>query len=164
MDDDKWEEELSLTPEAAMFRRIVKRIEKMREERRKRSAEIVESLSDKYPELSRILKDLLPKRLVVETTKDGGIVLSRPVDIYDQGYSIKFKCRERTCKVRGVLETAGDPWSMKEFREEMRKYGCKVLSSEICVEEYCTASVRVRCSMSVDKFVEFVDKVLKRYH
>ena len=167
MDDDNREEE-ELPPWATWVHRALRSIDKitakMREERIKRNKEIVESLSDKYPEISRALKDLIPKRVTIETTKDGGIVVSRPADIYDMGYVIKFKCRERTCTVRGILETAGDYGSMKLFRERMREYGCKILSHEICVEEYCTASVRVRCSMSVDKLAEFIDKVLKRYH
>jgi hypothetical protein len=163
MDEEKREEE-EIPSWLSPFDRVKRVLAKMREERIKRYNEIVDSLSDKYPEISRALKDLIPKRATIETTKDGGIVVSRLAEIYDMGYIIKFKCRERTCTVRGILETSGDYGSMKLFREKMREYGCKILSHEICVEEYCTASVRVRCSMSVDKLAEFIDKVLKSYH
>jgi len=163
MDEEKREEEFTLFPWARVLERAREISARHREERIRRNTEIVESLSEKYPELSRVLKDFIHKRVTMETTKDGGIFISYPADVYEEGYSIKFKCRERTCTVRGVIETAGDRGSMELFREKMRYYGCKILSSEICKDEYCIASVRIRCSMSVDKLVEFIDKVLRRY-
>jgi hypothetical protein len=114
MDEENWKEPL--------FFRLRKAAARIHEEHVKRYKETAESLSHKYPDLSRALKDLIQKGVRIETTKDGGIIIDSPADVYEEGYTIKFKCRERTCTVRGILETAGDRGSMELFREKMRDY------------------------------------------
>jgi hypothetical protein len=148
MDDEFW------------WVRAKKSLAEIRKKEIKRYTEIAESLSEKHPELSRAVKDLIPKGVIIGKTKDNSIIIDSPADVFEEGYYIKFKCRERTCIVRGFLETA---IPTDTFREEMRSYGCKILGTEIYKEEYGIANVRVRCLMSVDKLVEFIDKVLKRY-
>jgi len=161
MDEDLDEFKRLLDFTIEKINRVVKEID---EEERKRTIKIAESFSSELPELSKSLKELISKkpRARMYVTGDGSVVLRYRGEAYEQSYILNFKCKEKRCRVRGIIKTSGDERSLRKLREELREYGCKTTDSQICKEEYCTANINIKCFMDTEKFADFIDKILKR--
>jgi hypothetical protein len=135
------------------------------DEERKRTIEIAESFSSELPELSKALKELISKKpgIRMNIERDGSVELEFSGDpLYEQNYLINFKCKEKRCRVSGIIKPPGDEQLLREFRGELRKYGCKTTYTQICEDEYCLTNIAIKCFMDTDKFIDFINKILKR--
>jgi hypothetical protein len=134
------------------------------DEERKRTIEIAESFSSELPELSKALKELISKKPGVRMNieRDGSVEIEFHGDLWDQSYLINFICKEKRCRVRGIIKPLGDEQFLRKLREEVRDYGCKTTYTQICEDDYCMTNVAIRCFMDTEKFVDFINKILKR--
>ena len=163
MDEEKREEE-EIPSWLSPFDRVRRVLAKMREERIKRYTEIVESLSDKYPELSRALKNLLserPKTRITYMEISGYTAIDLRDDYLSlHGSSIAFKCNEK-CDVEGDIITVKNEKIIEMYRKSLEEYGCKIKDIHFHEAPSDAAHIHIKCDMDVKKLEEFIDRLFK---
>ena len=138
--------------------------EELDKEIMKRSIAVIEKLSNKYPDLSRILKNLLSERPKTEITYmniSGYITIDLRDDYFSlHGSSIAFKCNEK-CDVEGDIVTVKDEEIIEMYRKSLEEYGCKIKDIHFHEAPFDAAHIHIKCDMDVKKLEEFIDRFFK---
>jgi hypothetical protein len=131
----------------------------------KRSIEAIERLSNKYPDLTRILKNLLLERPEARVTymRISGYTT---IDLHEDhlslhGSSIAFKCNER-CDLEGDIVTSlVSEEYIEMYRKTLEEYSCKIKDIHFHEAPFNAAHIHIKCDMDVKKLEEFIDKFFK---
>jgi hypothetical protein len=130
----------------------------------KRSIAVIEKLSNKYPELSRTLKNLIserPKTRITYMEISGYTVIDLRDDYFSlHGSSIAFKCNEK-CDVEGDIITVKDEKIIEMYRKSLEEYGCKIKDIHFHEAPFDAAHIHIKCDMDVKKLEEFIDRFFK---
>ena len=138
--------------------------EELDKEIMKRSIAVIEKLSNKYPDLSKTLKNLLSERPKTEITYmniSGYITIDLRDDYFSlHGSSIAFKCNEK-CDVEGDIVTVKDEKIIEMYRKSLEEYGCKIKDIHFHEAPFDAAHIHIKCDMDVKKLEEFIDRFFK---
>jgi hypothetical protein len=138
--------------------------EELDKEIMKRSIAVIEKLSNKYPELSRTLKNLIserPKTRITYMEISGYTAIDLRDDYFSlHGSSIAFKCNEK-CDVEGDIITVKDEKIIEMYRKSLEEYGCKIKDIHFHEAPFDAAHIHIKCDMDVKKLEEFIDRFFK---
>jgi hypothetical protein len=138
--------------------------EELDKEIMKRSIAVIEKLSNKYPELSRTLKNLIserPKTRITYMEISGYTAIDLRDDYFSlHGSSIAFKCNEK-CDVEGDIITVKDEKIIEMYRKSLEEYGCKIKDIHFHESPFDAAHIHIKCDMDVKKLEEFIDRFFK---